>query len=124
VALETLDQYVHEHAVVQRDARLDDLSTLITISRVAGLLGISRSAAYQCPASGDLPVTHLGGRAYMVTAKPRGCWSQSEGHAGRWQSGDYEHRPTRVPVSSSDSADVRNACGLLRAPIASARSRS
>ena len=50
MALETLDQYPHEHAVVQRDARLGDLPTLITISRVAGLLGISRSAAYRCPA--------------------------------------------------------------------------
>jgi hypothetical protein len=77
VALETRDQYVREHAVVQRDARLDDLPMLITSSRVAGLLGISRSAAYRCPASGD-----------------------------------YEYRPPRVPIPSSDSADVRNACGF------------
>jgi RNA polymerase sigma-70 factor (sigma-E family) len=37
--------------------------------RVAALLGISRSAAYRCAASGDLPTTHLGGRVYVVTAR-------------------------------------------------------
>jgi hypothetical protein len=60
VALETLDQYLHEHAVVQRDARLDDLPTLITISRVAGLLGISRSAAYRCADVGTLALQDAG----------------------------------------------------------------
>jgi predicted DNA-binding transcriptional regulator AlpA len=44
---------------------------LITSPRVAGLLGISRSAAYRCAASGDLPTTHLGGRVYVVTARLR-----------------------------------------------------
>ncbi len=53
------------------DARLDDLPVLITIARVAALLGISRSAAYRCAASGELPTTHLGGRVYVVTARLR-----------------------------------------------------
>jgi predicted DNA-binding transcriptional regulator AlpA len=49
--------------------RLDQLPMLITIPHVASLLGISRSAAYRCAASGDLPIAHLGGRVYVVTAK-------------------------------------------------------
>jgi hypothetical protein len=51
------------------ERRLDDLPMLITIPRVAALLGISRSAAYRCAASGDLPTAHLGGRVYVVTAR-------------------------------------------------------
>ena len=50
---------------------LDEQPILITIPEVARLLGISRSAAYRCAASGDLPTTHLGGRVYVVTAKLR-----------------------------------------------------
>jgi hypothetical protein len=42
---------------------------LIPIPKAARLLGISRSAAYRCAASGDLPTRHLGGRVYIVTAK-------------------------------------------------------
>jgi excisionase family DNA binding protein len=48
---------------------LDQLPLLIPIPRAAKLLGISRSAAYRCAASGDLPTTHLGGRVYIVTAR-------------------------------------------------------
>jgi excisionase family DNA binding protein len=44
---------------------------LIPVPQAAKLLGISRSAAYRCAASGDLPTTHLGGRVYVVTAKLR-----------------------------------------------------
>ena len=50
-------------------SRLDGLPMLITIPAAAGLLGISRSAAYRCAACGDLPTTHLGGRVYVVTAR-------------------------------------------------------
>ncbi len=53
------------------DERLDGLPVLITIARVADLLGISRSAAYRCAASGELPTTHLGGRVYVVSARLR-----------------------------------------------------
>ncbi len=64
----------------QRDPAMDqiagtareDLRTqplLIPIPKAARLLGISRSAAYRCAASGDLPTRHLGGRVYIVTAK-------------------------------------------------------
>jgi hypothetical protein len=63
MALETLDQPSNEHAGVRHDARLDELPVLITIARVATLLGISRSAAYRCAANGDPPTTHLGGRS-------------------------------------------------------------
>ena len=70
MTLEAVDQSINQHAAVH-DARLDDLPVLITIARVAALLGISRSAAYRCAASGDLPTTHLGGRVYVVTAKLR-----------------------------------------------------
>lgn len=54
----------HEHV----DA-LDGLPILIPVPRAAKLLGISRSAAYRCAASGDLPTTHLGGRVYVVTRR-------------------------------------------------------
>jgi len=50
---------------------LQDQPLLIPVPRVAKLLGISRSAAYRCAASGDLPTAHLGGRVYVVTAKLR-----------------------------------------------------
>jgi excisionase family DNA binding protein len=50
---------------------LDQLPLLIPIPQVARLLGISRSAAYRCAASGELPTTHLGGRVYVVTARLR-----------------------------------------------------
>jgi hypothetical protein len=71
MTLETFDQSSTDHAVVGHDERLDGLPVLITIARVATLLGISRSAAYRCAASGDLPTTHLGGRVYVVTARLR-----------------------------------------------------
>lgn len=53
----------------QRGVGLDDLPLLIPVPRAAQLLGISRSAAYRCAASGDLPTTHLGGRVYVVTSR-------------------------------------------------------
>ena len=53
------------------DMPLQDQPLLIPVPRVAKLLGISRSAAYRCAASGDLPTAHLGGRVYVVTAKLR-----------------------------------------------------
>jgi len=51
----------------ERVDALDGLPILIPIPRAAALLGISRSAAYRCAASGDLPTTHLGGRVYVLT---------------------------------------------------------
>jgi hypothetical protein len=48
---------------------LEGLPLLIPVPRAAALLGISRSAAYRCAASGDLPTAHLGGRVYIVTAR-------------------------------------------------------
>lgn len=70
-------------SIMQRDPTLDAIDTtaaekalaqqplLIPIPKAANLLGISRSAAYRCAASGDLPTRHLGGRVYVVTAKLR-----------------------------------------------------
>ena len=55
---------------VQAPGRLDALEglpILIPVPRAAALLGISRSAAYRCAASGDLPTTHLGGSVYVLT---------------------------------------------------------
>lgn len=48
---------------------LAELPLLIPVPRAAQLLGISRSAAYRCVASGELPSAHLGGRVYVVTAR-------------------------------------------------------
>jgi hypothetical protein len=56
---------------VPSEGDLAGLPLLIPVPRVALLLGISRSAAYRCAASGDLPTTHLGGRVYVVTSKLR-----------------------------------------------------
>jgi hypothetical protein len=47
---------------------LDSLPPLLAVPVAARLLGISRSAAYRCAASGELPTRHLGGRVYIVTA--------------------------------------------------------
>jgi excisionase family DNA binding protein len=47
----------------------DGYPMLIPVPRAAELLGISRSAAYRCVASGDLPTAHLGGRVYVVTSR-------------------------------------------------------
>lgn len=53
----------------QRPHSLEELPLLIPVPRAAQILGISRSAAYRCAASGDLPITHLGGRVYVVTSR-------------------------------------------------------
>jgi hypothetical protein len=50
-------------------SELAGLPMLIPVPRAAQLLGISRSAAYRCAASGDLPTAHLGGRVYVITAR-------------------------------------------------------
>lgn len=50
-------------------SQLSNLPLLIPVPRAAELLGISRSAAYRCASTGDLPTAHLGGRVYVVTAK-------------------------------------------------------
>lgn len=48
---------------------LSELPTLISISRAANFLGISRASAYRYAARGDLPTIRLGGRLYIVTAR-------------------------------------------------------
>ena len=58
-------------AVATDESPLAGLPILISVPLAAQLLGISRSAAYRCAASGDLPTTHLGGRVYVVTERLR-----------------------------------------------------
>jgi predicted DNA-binding transcriptional regulator AlpA len=63
-AMDQIDQSAAEEALAAQPL-------LIPIPKAAKLLGISRSAAYRCAATGDLPTRHLGGRVYIVTAKLR-----------------------------------------------------
>jgi hypothetical protein len=60
-----------DSSVLASVSQLSGLPMLIPVPLAAELLGISRSAAYRCAASGDLPSTHLGGRVYVVTARLR-----------------------------------------------------
>lgn len=62
----TTTPHEHDHA----DA-FDGLPLLIPVPFAAGLLGISRAAAYRFANSGDLPVKRLGRRLYVVTARLR-----------------------------------------------------
>ncbi len=45
------------------------LPALLTITRAAAILGLSRATAYRYAAAGELPTKRLGGRMYVVTAK-------------------------------------------------------
>jgi predicted DNA-binding transcriptional regulator AlpA len=45
------------------------LPALLSVSKAAEILGISRASAYRYAASGDLPTRRLGGRVYVVTAR-------------------------------------------------------
>ncbi len=47
---------------------LTEMPLLIPVPRAGQLLGISRSAAYRCVASSEMPSTHLGSRVYVVTS--------------------------------------------------------
>lgn len=51
--------------------RLDDLPPLVSVTRAARFLGISRASAYHYAAAGELPTRRLGGRIYIVTARLR-----------------------------------------------------
>jgi excisionase family DNA binding protein len=48
-----------------------DLPLLISVTRAAKMLGISRAAAYRFASAGDLPVKRLGRRVYIITARLR-----------------------------------------------------
>jgi hypothetical protein len=63
-ALDQIDPTAAEQALAEQPL-------LIPIPKAARLLGISRSAAYRCAATGDLPTARLGGRVYIVTARLR-----------------------------------------------------
>ena len=48
-----------------------DLPALLSIPRVAKLLGIPRASAYRYAAAGELPTRRFGSRIYVITAKIR-----------------------------------------------------
>jgi excisionase family DNA binding protein len=48
-----------------------ELPALLSVPQAARLLGLTRSAAYRCAASGELPTQRLGGRVYVITAAIR-----------------------------------------------------
>jgi predicted site-specific integrase-resolvase len=45
------------------------LPALLSVTKAAEILGISRASAYRYAAAGDLPTRRLGGRVYIVTAR-------------------------------------------------------
>jgi excisionase family DNA binding protein len=45
------------------------LPALLTVSKAAALLGVSRASAYRYAAAGELPTRRFGGRMYVVTAR-------------------------------------------------------
>lgn len=45
------------------------LPALLSVTKAAEILGISRASAYRYAASGDLPTRRFGGRVYIVTAR-------------------------------------------------------
>jgi predicted DNA-binding transcriptional regulator AlpA len=49
----------------------DELPALISVSKAAKVLAISRASAYRYAACEDLPTVRLGGRLYIVTARLR-----------------------------------------------------
>jgi excisionase family DNA binding protein len=58
---------------------LDGLPALLSVSKAADLLGISRASAYRYAESGDLPVRRLGGRIYVVRDQLRVMVESGEG---------------------------------------------
>jgi Helix-turn-helix domain len=47
------------------------LPALLSITRAASILGLTRATAYRYAAAGELPIKRLGGRMYIITAKIR-----------------------------------------------------
>ena len=60
---------------------IDDLPALISVTKAAQMLGLSRASAYRYASSGELPVKRLGGRVYIITAKLRPLIDGTEGNA-------------------------------------------
>jgi excisionase family DNA binding protein len=50
---------------------ISDLPALLSVTRAAKILGLSRSSAYRYVATGELPTKRFGGRVYVITAKIR-----------------------------------------------------
>lgn len=51
-----------------KQEHLDEMPPLVSVTRAARFLGISRASAYRYASSGELPTRRLGGRIYVVTA--------------------------------------------------------
>ncbi|MGL5823927.1 MAG: helix-turn-helix domain-containing protein [Nocardioides sp.] len=47
----------------------DELPALISVTRAAELIGISRSSAYILAKAGELPSRRLGGRVFVITSR-------------------------------------------------------
>lgn len=45
------------------------LPALLSVTKAAEILGISRASAYRYAASGELPTRRLGSRVYVVTSR-------------------------------------------------------
>ena len=56
----------------------EDLPVLLTVSRAAKVLGISRASAYRYADQGLLPVMRLGGRVYIVRDRLREMLVEAE----------------------------------------------
>ena len=52
-----------------RFPELNRLPALLTVSKAAALLHVSRASAYRYAAAGDLPTRRFGGRMYVVPAR-------------------------------------------------------
>lgn len=60
---------------------LADLPPLLPVPIAAAILGFSRASAYRYAACGALPVRHLGGRVFVVTARLRRLIEGADGPA-------------------------------------------
>jgi excisionase family DNA binding protein len=83
----------------RRSASSDDARATYTVEEAAALLGISRSTAYECASTGQIPVLRLGGRILV----PR--------HALERLLGLQETRPRRAEPATSRRRVLQTAAG-------------
>lgn len=58
---------------------IDHLPALLSVTRAAEILGLSRASAYRYAAAGELPTKRFGGRIYIVTAQLRALLAANVG---------------------------------------------
>jgi excisionase family DNA binding protein len=56
----------------------DSLPPLLSVSRAAKILGLTRATAYRYAAAGHLPTERFGSRMYIVTARIRHLLDEPE----------------------------------------------